>query len=196
MDAGLDTKTQAKLEALAIQFNQSRAAMLRPVLRWGLRRELTGMIDDTAPSPVQHLFFIVDVDLHQQVKAAAQAAGVDVAPWLRHMMRQITKADFLESWQAGKAGRRHASRQRSHDSRHYWKRFMLRLDDQASARLDALASHPFRHPGPLWPVPANLPENLWSIEERVRVTPSPAQFELPLWVAGWAGRSAAARRGV
>jgi hypothetical protein len=30
---------------------------------------------------VQHVFLIVDAELHQQVKAAAQAAGVDVAPW-------------------------------------------------------------------------------------------------------------------
>ena len=141
MDAGLDASTREKLEHLATQFSQSRAAVLRQVMRWGLRQEPAGAIDDTAPSPVQHLFFSVDTALHQQVKAAARAAGVDVAPWLRQMMRQITTEDFPKSWQARTTERRNATDQRSHDSRQYWKRFMLRLDDQVMARLEDLATH-------------------------------------------------------
>jgi hypothetical protein len=97
MDASLDAKTRAKLEHLATQFSQSRAAVLRHVMRWGLHREHIGPIDATAPRPVQHLFFTVDAALHRQVKAAARAAEVDVAPWLRQMMRQITTADFPKS---------------------------------------------------------------------------------------------------
>jgi deoxyribonuclease-1 len=141
MDAGLDTQTRAKLEDLATQFSQSRAAVLRQVMRWGLHREHTRPIDDTAPSPVLHLFFMVDAELHRHVKDAAQAAGVDVAPWLRHMTRQITTADFPQSWQARNTEERKATAPRSHDSRQYWKRAMLRLDDPASERLDELATY-------------------------------------------------------
>jgi hypothetical protein len=50
-----------------------------------------------------------------------------------------------------------------------------------------LASHrsrPFRHPGPRWPTPANLDANTFSKDERVRVTPAPAQTELPTWIVG------------
>ena len=141
MDAPLDTRTRATLEDLATQFSQSRAAVLRQVMRWGLRRKPIGVIDDTAPSPVHHVFFIVDTALHQQVKDVAQAAGVDVAPWVRHLMRQVRRTDFPKSWQAGNRTQRKPASQRSHNSRQYWKRFMLRLDDQASARLEELASH-------------------------------------------------------
>jgi predicted transcriptional regulator len=141
MDAGLDASTREKLEHLATQFRQSRAAVLRQVMRWGLRRKSPGAIDDTAPRLAQHLFFIVDAALHQQVKDTAKAAGVDVAPWLRHLMRQVTKADFPKNWQARRTERLTPTAPRSHDSRQYWRRFMLRLDDQASARLEELASH-------------------------------------------------------
>ena len=80
MDAGLDGSMREKLAHLATQFSQSRATVLRQVMCWGLRHEPAGAIDDTAPSPVQHVFFIVDAELYQQVKAAEQAVGVDVAP--------------------------------------------------------------------------------------------------------------------
>jgi hypothetical protein len=139
MDAGLDTTTRAKLETLATAFQRSRAAVLRQVMQWGLDR--VGPIDTTVPKRIASCFFMVDAALHQQVKAAATGAGVDVAPWMRHMMRHIRRADFPKSWQARTTERRTPTAQRSHDSRHYWKRFMLRLDDQAGARLEDLASH-------------------------------------------------------
>jgi predicted DNA-binding protein len=139
MDAGLDTKTRAKLETLAMAFQRSQAAVLRQVMQWGLGQ--AGPIATRVPRRITSFFFMVDAALHQQVREAAKDAGVDVAPWLRHMMRQITKADFPKSWQAGKTERRTSTALRSHDSRQYWKRFMLRLDDQASARLEALATH-------------------------------------------------------
>jgi predicted DNA-binding protein len=123
MDASPDAKTRAKLESLTTGFQRSRAAVLRQVLQWGLGQ--AGPIASKVPRRLTSFFFIADAELHQQVKDAAQAAGVDVAPWLRHMMRQVRQADFPKSWQAG-------TRE---------KRLMLRLDDQARARLEELASH-------------------------------------------------------
>jgi alkanesulfonate monooxygenase SsuD/methylene tetrahydromethanopterin reductase-like flavin-dependent oxidoreductase (luciferase family) len=60
--------------------------------------------------------------------------------------------------------------------------------------LDCFGSHPFRHEGEAWRVPANLPTNVFNVETKVRVTPAPAQFELPVWVAGASGRQAAVDR--
>jgi predicted DNA-binding ribbon-helix-helix protein len=51
------------------------------------------------------------------------------------MVRHITMADFPASWQE------EPSDERSHDSRRYGKRFMLRLDDPTWGKLDALATH-------------------------------------------------------
>jgi predicted transcriptional regulator len=142
MDAGLDTQTRAKLEGLATAFHRSRAAVLRQVIRWGLERKMAGPVDGgKAPGPSRGPFLLIDSALHQQVQEAAKAAGVNVAPWMRHLMRQIRRSDFPQSWRAGQAGRRHPTGQRSHDSRYYGTRFMLRLDAMARARLEALASH-------------------------------------------------------
>jgi hypothetical protein len=77
----------------------------------------------------------VDSDLYEAVQKAATTAGVTTAPWLRHMVRHIRLADFPASWQA------EHSDGRSHDSRIYGKRFMLRLDEPTWERLDALATH-------------------------------------------------------
>jgi hypothetical protein len=139
MDAGLDMKTRAKLETLATGFQRSRAAVLRQVMQWGLGQK--GPIESRVPRGTTSCFFMVDAELHQQVKDVAKAAGVDVAPWMRHMMRQIRRADFPKSWQARKTEQRNTTAQRSHDSRQYWKRLMLRLDDQASERLEDLATY-------------------------------------------------------
>jgi hypothetical protein len=51
------------------------------------------------------------------------------------MVRHITMADFPASWQE------EPSDERSHDSRRYGKRFMLRLDDPTWGKLEALATH-------------------------------------------------------
>jgi alkanesulfonate monooxygenase SsuD/methylene tetrahydromethanopterin reductase-like flavin-dependent oxidoreductase (luciferase family) len=66
-----------------------------------------------------------------------------------------------------------------------------RLSESLDLLLEAFGSHPFRHPGPHWPAPANLAGNVFNLEQRIRVTPPPAQLELPVWVVGAAGRSAA-----
>jgi alkanesulfonate monooxygenase SsuD/methylene tetrahydromethanopterin reductase-like flavin-dependent oxidoreductase (luciferase family) len=51
-----------------------------------------------------------------------------------------------------------------------------------------LSSRPFRHHGVRWQVPNG--------EGSVRVTPPPAQFELPLWLYGAAGQTLAVRKGL
>lgn len=57
----------------------------------------------------------------------------------------------------------------------------------------ALAARPFRFEGAHWRVPMNLPQNVHQPEERVRVTPAPAQPRLEIWGAG-PGRAAALER--
>ena len=57
----------------------------------------------------------------------------------------------------------------------------------------ALAARPFRFEGAHWRVPMNLPENVHQPEERVRVTPAPAQPRLEIWGSG-RGRAAALER--
>jgi predicted HicB family RNase H-like nuclease len=112
-------------------------------MRWGLSRAQRGAIDDQPPRPVQHLFVLIEAELHQQVQHAAGAAGVEVSPWLRHRLRQITREDFPASWQVAQedvptidpSGR---AAPRSHDSRHYGTRFMLRLDRASHTKLQRL----------------------------------------------------------
>jgi hypothetical protein len=67
-----------------------------------------------------HLY--VDADVHACAEQAARAAGLKLSPWLRAMARQIPLTAFSPSWQAARV------EQRSHDSRTYDVRFMLRLD--------------------------------------------------------------------
>jgi alkanesulfonate monooxygenase SsuD/methylene tetrahydromethanopterin reductase-like flavin-dependent oxidoreductase (luciferase family) len=57
----------------------------------------------------------------------------------------------------------------------------------------SFAARPFRFEGTHWRIPANLPENVDQPEERVRVTPAPAQPRLEVWGAGQ-GRDAALDR--
>lgn len=72
-------------------------------------------------------------------------------------------------------------------------------DDEALLResvellFHAFAARPFRHEGPRWPTPARLPEHERA-EQRIRVTPPPAQLELPIWLRGEAA-CAVARAG-
>jgi hypothetical protein len=147
MDARLDAMTRAKLDELATAFHRSRGAVLREVMHWGLGCEPLDQVNrDDTQEPFEHLFFLVEPVLHQQVGEAAKAVGVGVAPWLRHMLRKITVADFPRSWQAaiqGKATSRPKPRvsRRSHDSRTYGRRFMLRLDEPTWQTLESFAHH-------------------------------------------------------
>jgi hypothetical protein len=58
-----------------------------------------------------------------------------MAPWLRHMVRQIAVEDFPKTWQEAR------SEGRSHDSRVYGTRFMRRLDHPTREKLAALSAH-------------------------------------------------------
>jgi predicted DNA-binding protein len=136
LDARLDATTWQKVDDLARHFHRPRAAVLSQIMRWGLSREPGGALDQGASQgPVRHLYLYVDSDLYEAVQKAATAAGVTTAPWLRHMVRHIRLTDFPASWQA------EHSDERSHDSRRYGKRFMLRLDEPTWERLDALSTH-------------------------------------------------------
>jgi hypothetical protein len=133
MDARLDSVTRAKVDDLARHFHQPRAAVLCHIMHWGLSRKPTRPLNQgDAQGPVRHLYLCVASDLHARVKKAAIAAGVTIAPWLRHIVRQMTMADFPASWQEAR------SEERSHDSRTYGTRLMLRLDEASQTKLQQL----------------------------------------------------------
>jgi len=135
MDARLDAATRQKVDDLAQRFHRPRAMVLCQIMEWGLSREQPAFFDQAeSPSPVRHLSLYVPSELHKQIEKAAIAAGVKVAPWLRHMARQITITDFPASWQAA------TPRERSHDSRTYTERFMLRLDKPSQTKLEQLVT--------------------------------------------------------
>jgi hypothetical protein len=73
------------------------------------------------------------------VEEAATAAGGDISAWLRHAVQRVTVADLPASWQAASTEQKRAP-QRSHDSRHYGTRFMLRLDDASLGKLDTFTA--------------------------------------------------------
>ena len=132
-DARLDTATRAKVDDLAQHFGRPRAAVLCHIMAWGLSRGQTGPLDQgQAQSPVCHLYLSVESALYERVEKAATAVGMKIAPWLRHMVRQMTIEDFPASWQ--EAG----SEERSHDSCTYDTRFMLRLDEPSQTKLQQL----------------------------------------------------------
>lgn len=136
IDARLDSATRAKVDDLATRFHQPRAAVVCYVMRWGLHRGPRVTIDQGgSEGPVRHLSLDVPSELHARVEQAAIVAGVKTAPWLRHMVRQIALPDFPERWQEGRSGGR------SHDSRHYDTRFMLRLDEPSRINLQDLVDH-------------------------------------------------------
>jgi hypothetical protein len=133
MDARLDATTRQKVDDPAQHFHQPRAAVLCQIMEWDLSREQTGPLDQgDAQGPVRHLYFYVPSDLRERVEKAAANAGMKIALWLRHMVRQITIADFPASWQEAR------SEKRSHDSRTYGTRFMLRLDEPSQTKLQRL----------------------------------------------------------
>jgi predicted transcriptional regulator len=136
MDARLDAATRQKVDDLARHFHQPRAAVFCHIMHWGLSRvQMRPLHQDESHGPVCHLYLYVASDLHVRVEKAATAAGMNIAPWLRHMVRQMTVTDFPASWQEAR------SEKRSHDSRMYGRRFMLRLDDPSEAKLQQLIEH-------------------------------------------------------
>jgi hypothetical protein len=93
-----------------------------------------GTIDQSIPTTVQLVPLLMEPDLLPQVQDAAAAHGASVVAWVRHALRQVTGADFPPNWHE------EAARGRN-DSRHYGKRFMLRLDTSTRARLEDLVHH-------------------------------------------------------
>jgi predicted DNA-binding protein len=133
MDARLDARTRAKVDDLATRFHQSRAAVVRHIMSWGLNHGWpTPWDQDASHGPVCHLYVYVDAALQKHVAKAATAAGGTIAAWVRQMVRQITLTDFPASWQEARA------EARSHDSRRYGTRFMLRLDTPSQTKLQQL----------------------------------------------------------
>ncbi len=64
------------------------------------------------------------------------------------------------------------------------------LSETVEVLFQAFAARPFAHEGPRWRVPARFPEHEHA-EDRVRVTPPPAQLEPSVWLAGAAGPAVA-----
>jgi len=136
MGARLDAATRQKVDDLATHFHQPRAAVLCHIMYWGLSRGQTAPLNQgESHGPVRHLYCYVPLTLHEDVEKAAAAASVKTAPWLRSMVRQIALTDFPASWQEAR------STERSHNSRVYGTRFMLRLDDLTQEKLEALSAH-------------------------------------------------------
>jgi hypothetical protein len=124
---------RAKVDELAKRFHQPRAAVVCHIMHWGLSRGQAETRDGGASEgPVRHLYLYVDTALHAQVEKSATAVGMHIAPWLRAMVRQITIDDFPASWQEA------TPEERSHNSRTYDTRFMLRLDQASQAKLQQL----------------------------------------------------------
>jgi hypothetical protein len=122
-----------KVDDLTAHFRQPRAAVLCHIMHWGLSRGPTGPLAHGArQGPVRHLYLYVPADLQTRVATAAAAAGVKTAPWLRHLVRQVAITDFPASWQEATPA------ERSHDSRTYRTRFMLRLDGSSRTKLQQL----------------------------------------------------------
>jgi hypothetical protein len=133
MDARLDATTRATVDALAQRVHQARAAVVCDIMPWGLRRGPAEIVDGGgSEGAVRHLYFSVDTALHARVEQVASAAGMKIAPWLRVMVRQITLTDFPASWEAERF------EERSHDSRTYSTRLMLRLDETSQTKLQQL----------------------------------------------------------
>ena len=133
--ARLDAATRAAVDDFAARFHQPRAAVLCAIMRSGLTEGPTATPDQgRAEGPVRPLHLSVDAALHARVQRAASAAGVKVALWRCAMVRQIPLTAFPPSWQAARV------EERSHDSRRYDTRFMLRLDVPSAVKLQHLVT--------------------------------------------------------
>jgi len=69
------------------------------------------------------------------------------------------------------------------------------LAETADVVVAAAAPRPFRHTGARWAIPANLPENDQH-EERIILTPTFVQTDLPLWLSGPGAPAVARERGL
>jgi predicted transcriptional regulator len=133
--ARLDAETHAKLEELAAAFHRKRSAILRSVMQWGLTQIRGWTVDMAAPGTVRMVGMLLEPELLLQVQKAAAVHSASMAAWLREAVRRVTGDDFPDSWHAEAA---QDDQRRSHDSRRYGIRFMLRLDDETSNKLGIL----------------------------------------------------------
>jgi hypothetical protein len=122
-------ETHATLEELVSMLHRKRAATPRYVMQWGLVHTTEWIIDASIPDRPYLVHLLVDSELLQRVREAANAHGVSIAAWLRHAMRQVTPEEFPASWRA------EDSATRSHESGNYGRKFGMRLDAVTSAKL-------------------------------------------------------------
>jgi predicted DNA-binding protein len=137
--ARLDPETHAKLQELTQTLHRKQAQILRYVMVWGLDPVQIWKPNHQRSDRTHLVHMLVDPELFQQVQTAAETHGVAVAAWVRLAMQHITLEDFPASWRAGETA------PRSHESGHYQRRFMLRLDDETSHKLETLI-RAFDHP--------------------------------------------------
>jgi predicted transcriptional regulator len=130
--ARLDEETRAKIEELTRTFHRKRSPILRFVMQWGLTQTRGWPVDMAVPGTVRTVGMLLEAELLQQVQDAAAVHSATVAAWVRHAMREVTIEDFPESWRAGEIVIR------SHDSQTYGQRFMLRLDETTTQKLQQL----------------------------------------------------------
>jgi predicted transcriptional regulator len=131
--ARLDRETLAKLEKLVSALHRKRAQILRHTMQWGLAHTTGWTVDQSIPDRSHLVHMLVAPELSLQVQEAAKAHGASVAAWLRHAMSQVSLEDFPASWRGGETA------PRSHESGYYHRPFMLRLNDETSAKLATLA---------------------------------------------------------
>ena len=172
----LDGETYAELEELTKTFHRKRGPILRYVMQWGLTHSNGWTIDRSPVVAVPPVPVLLEPELLQQVQEASAAHGATVAAWVRQALRQVTPDDFPRSWHAEAA---HGSRPRSHDSRYYDTRFMLRLDETTAQKLQHLVERFARPPAEIirqleaQAKPEDFPEH-WQLEtEESRVQSAP-----------------------
>lgn len=132
----LDAEAFATLETLRTAVRRLPTQVLRQVIAWGLQQEERWRVDRRqVRNPARAMPLRLEPEVRSRVHAAANAAGGDASTWACHILQHVMLADLPPHWQAG--GRDpHA-----HDSRHYGKRSMMRLDDRTWEKLEALSDH-------------------------------------------------------
>jgi hypothetical protein len=135
LEVQLDAGTQTKIARFVTAFRR-RSVVLRQVLEWGLSHGQGWQVDrHRPPGRAQHVSLRLEPERRERLEAVAMTAGGDISAWLRHAIHLVTLADFPASWQAASTEQGRAPK-RSHDSRQYGTRFMLRLDDASRGKLD------------------------------------------------------------
>jgi hypothetical protein len=108
------------------------AQILRYVMQWGLAHTTGWTIDPSSPDRAHLVRMLVNSELLQEVRDAADAHRTSVAAWGRHAMQQVSIEDVPASWRA------EATTIRSHASGYDDRRFQLRLGQAAQRKLGSL----------------------------------------------------------